>query len=341
MKKNQQPKLYIENIDGTIIPEEAWDNEGLDRLSNNKKLGMYLTYHLLNVYSYCATLLPPNNNKGIVTNINQNKISEYCVKNAIPLVAQDTLRACILTDDYSRNAGQAFKLYKESKNKKNYVMSAPLTKYMGKIQLDIPVSVLPDNFIGYIEPKGLIDETDNSKVLGVIVAIGMFSGYKMILVAMITESGCISSDSFQAFRTFIGDINDAETIDQMQEAYDTSGTGDYSINDTRKPSMSLCLRTILNTVLYINGPNESFIEQFNSFSRKEKIKKVQIKSLSQKGFIKIGYKDASFLKLLVEKEVSVKWHYRNQPYGPGRKYRKMIVISPHIRKIKNYFDKEG
>ena len=52
-------------------------------------------------------------------------------------------------------------------------------------------------------------------------------------------------------------------------------------------------------------------------------------------FVKIGYDNTEFLKMIIEKETTVRWHFRDQPYGPGRTLRKKILIVPHVRKYKN------
>lgn len=330
MKKNQIRKLFLENFDGTLpFKENCFDAN---------RITYYITQIFIKYVNFIAV------KEHIEYRFQQDEVFKYVMTNVEDQYLE-YLRHSIFSDEYSRVFGATYKFYYESKDRKNYIISGPLTKYLSKISLDVPVEILPENFTAYFEPTELYDEIDGAKILCAFIHIGKVGDDKVLTSAMITE-GPKGYESFNAYKTYSGLLGNVKTLDELKNdfnQFEKYENGEFNNSFGRpvsaKMSESLCHRTIVNAVIYVNGPNEDFIEQFNEFSSKESKRKVQIKSLTQKKVIRIGFTDAEILKLIAQKEINVSWHIRNQPYGPERKLRKKIVIAPYKRKIKSYIDK--
>jgi hypothetical protein len=204
------------------------------------------------------------------------------------------------------------------------------------------VEVLPSNYTAYFEPQGLVDETDGSKVICSFVSIGGSNDLDSILITLVTEE-----ESMYAFRTMnLGTLTEdrqtGQTVNDLCRRYEEeSKVGkepkmhpSIGVSDHRLLTESICLRTILNAVLYVNNPNEEFEEQLNKFATKKSKLEIQKKVLCQKPFHRIGFKNAEHLKLVLEREVSVKWHFRTQHYGKGNKLTKRILIADYTKNLK-------
>lgn len=343
MKIIKQPKLFLEKIDGTTPVDISY-------LYNDDKVGIFYIYNILHSFEYSFKGFRESREDGIVCLVDFAKMDEYFHSKGFNDKIVEMFRRVLKVDPYAKNFAMTYKLYKDSNNKKNYVMSKNLTKYLERISLDVPAEVLPKDFFAYIEPNDLYDSVDNTKVHCAFVAITKIKDVESLMIAYMTDSSTRINRTLYEFHTLNIVIDREKTLDDLceesnelarkekQGTHFLEGKRIYRTNDD-KVSQSNSLRTIINTILYINGPNEEFVEQFNLFSDKIKKRRVQEKCLSTKKFIRLGYENAEHLKLIVEKDIEVGWHTKMQPYGPGRQYRKKIVVASYNRKQKNYFDR--
>lgn len=343
MKIIKQPKLFLEKIDGTI----PVDNSFYD---NNDKIGIFYVYTIIHSFMYAFKEYKETREDGIMCSLNFNKFDEYFIRNNIDLQILNMIKRAIKADPYAKNFAMNYKIYHDNYHK-NYVLSKNLTKYLERISLDIPAEVLPTDFFAYMEPTDLYEQNDNTEVKCAFVIITTICEEETLMVSFITESSTRLNKNLYEFHTLNVLLDREKTLDvicdehnklaeneQLKNQEFIGGETHYRIKND-KISQSNVLRTILNTVLYVNMPNKEFIEQFNSFSDKIKKRKVQEKCLSIKKFIRLGYDNAEHLKLIVEKNIEVGWHTKMQPYGPGRKYRKRIVVGTYNRKQKSYFNR--
>jgi len=341
----QQPRLFLEEIDGTRkFPE-------INCLGDlGKNAGKYLVHHLFEAFRACGrTFMSKSEEDGLIDTdsfINSDHLLAYLRKTKIPEEIAKLIAITIRDDTYSRTGCAAYKLYKASEGK-NYIISGPLTKCLEKMCLEVPEDALPEKFSAYFEPKNLYD-SDGSLVKGAFAYVGDITGHRCLVLNLVTTDHVkrdLDEDlGILAFRTFIIPLEKGETLDFLALKYGKRDKRKATFiekesKDNTLPKELKCLRAIINAILYVTNPNEDFIEQYNEFSKSKKKKETQEKIYSQKPFIKIGYENAEVLKLIVEKETTVRWHFRDQPYGPGRKLRKKILIAPHTRKYKSTLGK--
>jgi len=344
MKKGQQPKLFLEYIDGSIpVPEEYSERPD--------KMGIYFTHHLIKMFNECSSGISVdvvNDRCSYQTTIDNLKLHKYFLRNNVGMQNIYILKKFLNEDRYAPTLALSYLKYSRDPNAKNYILSKNLTNYLGKISLDIPSDVLPKKFSAYMESNNLYDDTDGTKVLGVFININKADDCNkdVILIGIITEGSRIRN--CYEYRTFHIPLEDRTlTLDQLCVKYTNKNNDSekhkkekWWVDDAILASETICIRTILNTILYVNSSNEEFIENFNEFSDKESKRREQLKNASIKKFYKIGYENAKHLKLIVEKDVEVGWHTKMQAYGPGRKYRKRIIVGSYTRTQKSYMDRK-
>jgi hypothetical protein len=336
-----QQRLFLENIDGTRkFPQiESLEDLGKDG-------GKYLTHHLFEAYRACGKVFMSKDGESEFINtdsfIDPDKLIDYAKENNLPDKVAQIIAVYLKEDTYTRTACATYKLYKENSGT-NYVISHALTKCLEKMCLEVPADALPEKFSAYFEPSGLMD-TDGSTVKGAFVYVGEITGHRTIMINIITTDYMDIPPEEDlgifAYRTFLVPLEKGKTLDLLLEEYNKREKADQTnfeteSKDTRPIKELKCLKAIINAILYVTNPNEDFIEQYNEFAKSKKKKEIQEKIYSQKSFVKIGYDNTEFLKMIIEKETTVRWHFRDQPYGPGRTLRKKILIAPHVRKYKN------
>lgn len=341
MKKGQQPKLFLDKIDGTIpIPAASSIQE------TGNRLGDYLTHHFFYMYMYSVTNVYSDEDKDFkaVSNIDTLKVKHYMLVHRIPEDLGQVLHNSLFKDPFAKVAALSYKKYCEC-DSKNYIISSPLTKCLAQMDLNLSVEMLPEKFSAYFQPTNLLDVSDGSTIFGAFVYIGKVADSEVIAVTLITSNIKVANDQdVYAYRTFLVPRHKEGTLEELCNKYSLknepvdSSLGDRFIEYKDSLKGLNCLRAILNAILYVSNPNEEFKEQYNEFAKNEKKRAVQEKVLTTKSFYKIGYDDAEYLKLLIEKETTVKWHVRNQPYGPGKTLRKKILIAPHTRTYRTYLN---
>ena len=322
-----QKKLFLEKIDGTdrIKTEEIH--------SSRFEMNRYITYHFTQMFkkSFLGMRNELNDPTQVAVGIDNSLAISYLIEQQVPTQMWQFFLKDILHDGFIRNFTLALISYEKQRGK-NYVLSKNLTKYLQKISLDVPVSVLPERFAAYFEPQGLKDETDNTDVICSFITIGDELGANSILMGMVTSGSNPGDLHFRSFN--IGHLDEArkknKTLDDLCREY----FGKTAQGDDIAISESPCHRMFINALLYVANPNEDFNIEKNVFDKKRDKRRTQQKIYTKKEYIKIGYENAEHLKLQLEKETEVRWHFRDQPYGPGRTLRKKILIAPHVRKYK-------
>jgi len=328
-----QKKLFLEKIDGT-------DNIEHEQIGTSKdNAAMYIMRHYAAIFNETLDVLAqdPIDCRKMMFQFDNLRGVEYLKKNNVPFILWNQILGVMLRDEFLRTFGIAFNSYKKGEGK-NYVMSKNLTKYLEKISLDVPVTALPEKYTAYFEPQGLKDELDGSDVICCFASIGDFMGIDSVVLGIVTKGKAEGDYQFRSFN--IGDLKkDRErnrTLDEVCNDYIDLNkvTNERQTKDNTPASKSSCIRTLINAILYVSNPNESFNVKTNTFDKKRSKRRVQQKIYTKKEFIEIGYENAEHLKLQLEKETEVRWHFRDQPHGPGRTLRKKILIAPHVRKYK-------
>lgn len=200
-----------------------------------------------------------------------------------------------------------------------YIPSQPLLDVLASVDVDVPLTYLPENISAYFEITGKIKKGLNGNINWMYV-------YKNQDAPLITI--VVNSDEPERFSTF---IYNAEVDKTMESGLDEMIRNGY--DQLEGIDNKMLMRVLMNLLIYVSNPDESFIQQFNEFSPKRKIAQAQRNQYTTEPYIVIG-EDVQFLRLCIVDKTTVKCHWRNQPCGEGRLQRKWVLIKEHERHYK-------
>lgn len=344
-----QQKLFLESLEHiekyfNVIDEDYDKDRSLVSISKDN-LGLYILSLQFQAFSY-AYIGTTANEKTSDTELDTYKIVSFLSTRTSPDLAKLVLDS-LQQDDVVLRSCLSYWLYKESKEKRNYIVSSNLTKCLSKIKMDIPVKALPkDDVRFYFQFNNLFDDESNL-VKGCFCCFNTDENNKRYIIlsaiAEIKDERCTYYTQESASIYLLDKYDTLETLfknEFIPTDYTKINGGMTCTNGDESLFKTTTIRTILNAMLYVTNPNEEFKEEFNIFAKKESKLKVQKNIYTSKKFTKIGYgEDTEFLKLLVTKVTDVAPYWKNQPYGPQRSLRKYILCSGYERKQKSYFEK--
>jgi len=215
---------------------------------------------------------------------------------------------------------------------KNYVPSNPLISVLAKIDVDITPDQFKVGACGYFELSNANlyapQKWGGGKINYILYRVHDSGRANGLLFGFVME-GYVENTSFWI------DFNDKEALLATLAKYQYK---DIQFKDGEVVTESLAfdeadftiIRLVLKLLVYVNNPNEEFVEEFNKFSTKPRIAQEEQLSYTKRPFIKIGF-NAEFLQLVTTEQFDVRGHFRWQPVGVGRLMRKLTFVKPHTR----------
>lgn len=316
MKKGDcsQPILYVDQLDGTAKPQSV--AMGVTQLIFN---AFYLSnpsiqpvpgdpdkYNLFfNMEIFLRELSPITNNdhrqmKFYLDLIEQNQVLQHC---------------CF-----------AYATYLTGKPK-HYLLSNNLRELLERPALNIKTEMIPPNLNFYMEVKGLVEDFEGDRVLGVFVNTIPQEGIPTLMMAMLVGEG-EGKNLIVSHRSVFLDLSQDETVWDSYKKHQFHATY-ASRNDPKiagRYEDEITLRTLLNAVLYIAHGCEPFDELQNIFSTKKKKLAIQQKLYTPKPFIFLG-KDVEKLRVVPQGTSYVAPYPRWQRYGPNNSRCKLVMVA--------------
>ena len=236
----------------------------------------------------------------------------------------------LLSQDQSlNNLLRAYSDYMKSE-KNNYLISENLSKAFAKTSSAISTKYLPENFQGYIQIPGLLDQ-DGWDIEGFFVSIYKYETCWKFYAGYLSNN----PDHNNLDASFINiDLSSAETVEECVKKmpyvrqWINKNTFEYQTEES--PSeYNTYIHVLFNAVMYI-AHGEDVSKTKNVFSTKRSKRVAQEKLFTPKVFTKVGYNMQLPRTYNVDSTV-VSGHFRWQPHGPGRSLVKHIYIDPHPR----------
>jgi hypothetical protein len=218
----------------------------------------------------------------------------------------------------------------EENNRNTWFITGNTLEVLQNTKAKVNLSYLANikNKSGYFEIKTnkLLDPT-KEPIKSVMYYQEEYEGQTSILISYITEGNALG------YLNFVYDQNGKQTIQETIEDYDFEMTGfNPHLSATQvllEDVDNLPFATlIINLILAVNYTEQE--EQQNIFSNKLSTKAVQLKTMTQLKYRKV---DLELPSEYTSAEISVRGHFRWQPYGEERKLIKLIFISPFTRQI--------
>ena len=217
---------------------------------------------------------------------------------------------------------------------KKYLVTRGLTEILSRTKADIPAKMLPETFSAYIEVPGLTDMD------GDIIKYMFVNIYKgMLHVAGVSVGSSAAGEGSFLFST---KLHPDKTLRQIMESAENSKfkredalkTSGEEVTYTITPENEYLpyMHTIGNIIAFISNTSYVLEEEQNVLARNGKLRKTQLKTLTESTFIIVG-KDFHGKKFTVD-DAAVSGHWRWQPCGVGHTQVKLIYIEPHIRHYK-------
>lgn len=232
-----------------------------------------------------------------------------------------------------------------SKDRKCYYLPFDFGTELAGIDRDIPVSMLPKSFTGYIHfAKGMLHDEED-EIAGCYVYIGPAN--KVAIQVDDPNEPCFAAaywprtpdgsvDAVTKMVVSLKNLNDQGSID----FFDILPTGKRAEIDSKVQAIrDNVSRTILNTVLYINSQDP---ELFHLSSKYVVNTKKHHEDLAKTGYsnlcsIPLTLVNHSYLRPKEHHidETWVRTHPRWQRCGPENSQVKLIWVEGHTRKFKN------
>lgn len=243
---------------------------------------------------------------------------------------------------------------------KHYLPSKELLKVLSQIKTDIPLGSIKPGLKSYFEMDGFLDIdyffVTSEKVFipddmseSIEAKKGIFQKFKEICLGKLNSrneaQSSLRQDLVEGCKLSITlkhtpKSDDQREIQKMYPAFTTvnltksNNTILIDIIDqhnkmTKGQNIDIDkFKLVMNLLVFISSPSEEFKECFNDFSLNKNKGETEKKIYTQIPIIPIGT-EVEFLRLVRHPQFSVKGHFRWQPHGDGRRFRKLIFINPY------------
>lgn len=260
------------------------------------------------------------------------------------------LLTIIEQDENAQHHCMAIKRHEE-RNGKFYYIPKDFTQALSKIDKDIPIEYLPEEFYGYFEFGDGALADDSGPVTSAYVFIGKVKNivggaYTVVNNTQLNEDQMVISINYNnkngAVTKFMWPLSKEKISSLFKKSSHNENENILSIFNGSKVNRDLRLPTIiacLNAVLYVcsDDPELMALLPEKNLKGKQRVlqrSKTNVKNMCALDLILVNH---SFKEQLRQRHLDKTWvnpHLRWQPFGEGRGKVKLIWVKGHERSYK-------